>query len=90
MFRAVLREVSLSNFDQKNQLKAEVCSLPCEEDVSIPYCLFTGDLRRIEDQASYLVIQHFNQCWITPGRDGCQRFKQNKGLSCDEKSPPDV
>lgn len=70
---AVLRKVALSNFDQKKpQLKTEVHSLPCEEGVSFPSCLFIGDLRRTEESASYLVIQHFNQCWITPGRDGCQ------------------
>ena len=67
-----MRKVALSNFDQKKpQLKTEVHSLPCEEGVSFPSCLFIGDLRRTEDPASYLVIQHFNLCGIQAGRDDC-------------------
>jgi hypothetical protein len=53
VLRAVVRKVVLSNFDQKKpQLKTEVHSLPCEEGVSFPSCLFIGDLRRTEDPAS--------------------------------------
>ena len=68
---AVLREAALSNSVKKNQLKAEVHFLRCEEGFSFHSFLFMSDLRRTEDQASYLVIQHFNLCGIQPGRDDC-------------------
>ena len=54
---------------RKTQLKTEVRFLQYEEGVSFPFCLSIGDLRRTEDQASYLVIQHFNLCEIQPARD---------------------